>query len=58
MREKSELSSQANHPTNVAEKIDLNFANIKLEELSLDEVKMIIYEQQVKQNELEKIKTK
>jgi diguanylate cyclase (GGDEF)-like protein/PAS domain S-box-containing protein/putative nucleotidyltransferase with HDIG domain len=58
MREKSELNSQANHPTNVAEKIDLNFANIKLEELSLDEVKMIIYEQQVKQNELEKIKTK
>lgn len=58
MREKSELSSQANHPTNVAEKIDLNFANIKLEELSLDEVKMIIYELQVKQNELEKIKTK
>lgn len=58
MREKSELNSQANHPTNVTEKKDLNFTDVKLEELSLDEVKMIIYELQVKQNELEKIKTK
>lgn len=58
MREKSELNSQANHPTNVTEKKDLNFTDVKLEELSLDEVKMIIYELQVNQNELEKIKTK
>lgn len=58
MREKSELNSQANHPTNVTEKKDMNFTDVKLEELSLDEVKMIIYELQVKQNELEKIKTK
>ncbi len=58
MRKKSELSTQANHPSDVTEKKDMNFTNIKLEELSFEEVKLIVYELQKNQIELENIKAK